>query len=342
MITAPAFTTAATFQVSGRRRQAGRIQGMKPGPDAADPGFGPFLTPARPRPPRPRNPRNSMASNRLRRNSPSAQPVHVADYGYRYYDPLTGRWPSRDPIGERGGINLYGFVGNDPIQTIDLFGFCSKKCIGKVKVKFTRSYVLENNAPSWKKVNGVNVRDDPDHYRVSGRQFSGYMNVFDECGNLMEAFDVVSGGHREPGRPPGHDTPTPSGEYTFETKLKGSVPGYTIDNVPGRGNIQIHRSGTTTGCIATQFFAEQFVPLVEETRKDENCCKNKKRIPIEVWYSMEDGSSEPTGNTFSSGDGNDPGHKPDHPTDVVPPPVPPRAIPVPDPNNPPRRWWWPF
>ena len=27
-------------------------------------------------------------------------------YGYRYMDPLTGRWPSRDPIGERGGENL--------------------------------------------------------------------------------------------------------------------------------------------------------------------------------------------------------------------------------------------
>jgi RHS repeat-associated protein len=125
MITAPAFTTAATFQVSGRRRQAGRIQGMKPGPDAADPGFGPFLTPARPRPPRPRNPRNSMASNRLRRNSPSAQPVHVADYGYRYYDPLTGRWPSRDPIGEEGGVNLYGFAGNSPNGRFDYLGLSS-------------------------------------------------------------------------------------------------------------------------------------------------------------------------------------------------------------------------
>ncbi len=43
-------------------------------------------------------------------------------YGYRYYDPVTGRWPSRDPIGERGGINLYGFVGNDPIRNFDLLG----------------------------------------------------------------------------------------------------------------------------------------------------------------------------------------------------------------------------
>ncbi len=33
-------------------------------------------------------------------------------YGFRYYEPVTGRWPSRDPIEERGGVNLYGFVGN--------------------------------------------------------------------------------------------------------------------------------------------------------------------------------------------------------------------------------------
>ena len=43
-------------------------------------------------------------------------------YGYRYYDPQTGRWPSRDPINERGGINLYGFVGNDGVNRLDYLG----------------------------------------------------------------------------------------------------------------------------------------------------------------------------------------------------------------------------
>jgi uncharacterized protein RhaS with RHS repeats len=28
-------------------------------------------------------------------------------YGFRYYDPARGRWESRDPVGERGGANLY-------------------------------------------------------------------------------------------------------------------------------------------------------------------------------------------------------------------------------------------
>jgi RHS repeat-associated protein len=55
-------------------------------------------------------------------------------YGYRYYDPITGRWPSRDPIGERGGMNLYGFVGNDGVNWVDLLGlseFSYSECICK-------------------------------------------------------------------------------------------------------------------------------------------------------------------------------------------------------------------
>jgi hypothetical protein len=48
--------------------------------------------------------------------------VHVADYLYRYYDPITGRWPSRDPIGEEGGLNLYGFVTNNPCNDAELLG----------------------------------------------------------------------------------------------------------------------------------------------------------------------------------------------------------------------------
>jgi RHS repeat-associated protein len=43
-------------------------------------------------------------------------------YGYRWYSPMHGRWPSRDPIGENGGVNLYGFLGNSTINEIDLLG----------------------------------------------------------------------------------------------------------------------------------------------------------------------------------------------------------------------------
>jgi RHS repeat-associated protein len=40
-------------------------------------------------------------------------------YGYRYYNPLIGRWLNRDPIDEEGGINLLVFVENNPVSLID-------------------------------------------------------------------------------------------------------------------------------------------------------------------------------------------------------------------------------
>jgi RHS repeat-associated protein len=46
-------------------------------------------------------------------------------YLFRPYNPSTGGWDSRDPIEEQGGLNLYAFVANDVINSIDIFG--SKK-----------------------------------------------------------------------------------------------------------------------------------------------------------------------------------------------------------------------
>jgi|GEM_PF-4768146 len=36
--------------------------------------------------------------------------------------PEQGRWASRDPIEEDGGMNLYGFVGNDGVGGVDILG----------------------------------------------------------------------------------------------------------------------------------------------------------------------------------------------------------------------------
>jgi RHS repeat-associated protein len=43
-------------------------------------------------------------------------------YGYRFYNPNPGRWLSRDPVGERGGVNIYSFVYSDPNDRIDVLG----------------------------------------------------------------------------------------------------------------------------------------------------------------------------------------------------------------------------
>jgi RHS repeat-associated protein len=43
-------------------------------------------------------------------------------YGFRYYEPNLQRWLNRDPIGEAGGINLYGYCLNSPLYWIDPYG----------------------------------------------------------------------------------------------------------------------------------------------------------------------------------------------------------------------------
>jgi RHS repeat-associated protein len=41
---------------------------------------------------------------------------------HRYYDPKTGRYLTPDPIGLEGGVNLYVYVLNNPINRTDLLG----------------------------------------------------------------------------------------------------------------------------------------------------------------------------------------------------------------------------
>jgi len=42
-----------------------------------------------------------------------------------------GRWVNRDPIEESGGVNLYGFVGNDGVGMVDVLGQSSLSEIGE-------------------------------------------------------------------------------------------------------------------------------------------------------------------------------------------------------------------
>ncbi|MBU0617448.1 MAG: RHS repeat-associated core domain-containing protein, partial [Planctomycetes bacterium] len=48
-------------------------------------------------------------------------------WGHRYYSPRLGRWMKRDPASEAGGITLYLFVANRPVNAIDPYGLWGKE-----------------------------------------------------------------------------------------------------------------------------------------------------------------------------------------------------------------------
>lgn len=53
---------------------------------------------------------------------PYDEKTGLSYYGYRFYSPALGRWINRDPLGETGGINLYGYVGGNPVNFVDPAG----------------------------------------------------------------------------------------------------------------------------------------------------------------------------------------------------------------------------
>jgi len=116
---------APSSEVANRPFAVEDAQKLDPPSDGDPPTGGSPVTSPKP-PPRGGSPAagypfNRATGPRKTLRSRGSRP-RVADYGYRYYDPVTGRWPSRDPIEEEGGINMYGFVLNDPLRNVDVLG----------------------------------------------------------------------------------------------------------------------------------------------------------------------------------------------------------------------------
>ena len=66
-------------------------------------------------------------------------------FGFRDYDPFTGRWTAKDPILFNGGdTNLYGYVLGDPVSGIDTEGLrylSQKQCLKlKEMLEFEKNY----------------------------------------------------------------------------------------------------------------------------------------------------------------------------------------------------------
>lgn len=102
-----------------------------PPEDLPPAGSAPKTSPPPPRPRRHWKSAKSPSFSGLDSGRREANGAGVTDYLYRDYDPVTGRWASRDPIKERGGLNLYGLVRNNPVGDYDRLGLegCKSKLL---------------------------------------------------------------------------------------------------------------------------------------------------------------------------------------------------------------------
>lgn len=67
-------------------------------------------------------PENAPLANSLASPKTHTPGSRLQKRGYRYYMPEVGRWCSRDPAEELGGLNQFSFLENDPLNGGDLLG----------------------------------------------------------------------------------------------------------------------------------------------------------------------------------------------------------------------------
>jgi RHS repeat-associated protein len=60
---------------------------------------------------------------------------------FRYYDPVNGRFLNRDPAGYAGGINIYGYTGNNSVNSDDPYGLWGFGVLGSGEAEAGTGYL---------------------------------------------------------------------------------------------------------------------------------------------------------------------------------------------------------
>ncbi|WP_109832100.1 SpvB/TcaC N-terminal domain-containing protein [Reichenbachiella versicolor] len=97
-------------------------------------------------------------------------------YGMRYYCPWLSRWTATDPIGIRGGYNLYGFVEGNPVSDRDVGGMVNASALVRMRARKSKKNTQQINAnriAKYKK--GKSYKDGTIRVHLKGeRNLSGF------------------------------------------------------------------------------------------------------------------------------------------------------------------------
>ena len=175
--------------------------------------------------PSPRTHRRRCAAQK-----PCTRRSRTAVSGYRFYNPSSGRWLNRDPIGERGGTNLYNYVNNDPLNSIDPLGLLV-------------TAVLDTKAST------LTVTDDDTKKSVTVQAFTG--------GHVNPDCSILSPGTGNEISAPGGaynivDNPNPrlgTGDWYGLFKQDKRMDDYFDDQGKQRSGVRLHLGGISHGCV---------------------------------------------------------------------------------------------
>ncbi len=126
--------------------------------------------------------------------------LHLAPY--RAYDAEMAVWLSEDPIGERGGLNLYGYVHNSPLMSWDLLGLFEPK-LGQASGRGVDLDLHSKGVDCNPRSNPRKAFDDDESFTVMGHGLARYSN-----GQMMNTPYIQDQRGYDSGDPDGPDVPT--------------------------------------------------------------------------------------------------------------------------------------